>query len=270
MLDNPRSERIKKVATLSGRSVRKKTGRILVEGPGAVQELLRFRPEAVVDVYLTEDAELKNPGIGDLANSTTSWVHQITPEVATKISQEAQGVLAVAESSAISGFAAGETLAKGFWVLLPETQDPGNLGTIIRTADAMGAKGVLVGEGTCEVANPKVIRSSAGSVFHLPIVSTGFAEAIDRFRSAGVTTLATALRADSVALTDLISNNNGPLYGPHAWVFGNEARGLDSSSLAQCDRLVHIPMVGDAESLNVASAAAMCMFASLQCFEKTN
>lgn len=267
MLDNPRSTRIKKVAALGGRSARKKTGRILVDGPGAVRELVQFRADTVEDIYFTEDAAARHPELYEASLLEVRHVHLVSDQVAQKIGVESQGVVAVASADAIGS--GGLSLADqagavasdgGFVVVLPETQDPGNLGTIIRTADAMGAAAVLLGRGTCEVGNPKVIRSSAGSVFHLPVFDEGFEDASGVLKEAGIQLLGTALDATSEALPALICS--GALKAPHAWVFGNEARGLSDLEREACTALVHIPMAGSAESLNVAASAAMCLFAS--------
>lgn len=131
MLDNPRSERIKKVAALSGRSARKRTGNILVEGPQAVRELIRVRPEQVRDTYFTEDAASRDAELFQMAQNSGLWVHLITTEVAAKISGESQGVIAVASADAVQHALSDKI--QSFVVVLPETQDPGNLGTIIRT-----------------------------------------------------------------------------------------------------------------------------------------
>lgn len=267
MLDNPRSERIKKVAALSGRSARKKAGLILVEGPQAVGELLRFRPDSISDVYFTQSFADRHPDLYEGIRREVRWFHLVSDQVARKISAESQGVAAVASATAIGG--QGEPLedelgavasGSGFMVILPETQDPGNLGTMIRTADAMGAAAVVLGHGTCEVGNPKVIRSSAGSVFHLPVYEEDFGRLTALARERGITVLGTALSDASKSLPAMLED--GELARAHAWVFGNEARGLSDEQRELCDVLVHIPMAGAAESLNVAASASMCLFAS--------
>ena len=266
MLDNPGSSRIKKVAALGGRSARAKTGLILVDGPQAVRELLQWRAPDVQDAYFTESAADRHPELYEAARESVRFVHLMSEQVSHKMSSESQGIVAVAEAGAIGGGVSLEGLlasavaGAGFLVMLPETQDPGNLGTIIRTADAMGAAGVLLGRGTVEAGNPKVIRSSAGSVFHLPVLRVAFDEGAAATRDAGIRLLGTALAGTSVALPALLDADE--LTGPHAWAFGNEARGLSGDEQRACDALVHIPMAGAAESLNVAASAAMCLFAS--------
>ncbi len=265
MLDNPRSDRIKRVAALSGRSARKKTGLALVEGPQAVRELIRFHPGSVKDVYVTEWFKESHPDLDREILHKARWVHVVSQPVMSKVSGEAQGVVAVAESALL--VREWQPGPGQFVVLLPETQDPGNLGTLIRTADAMGASAIFLGEGTCEVLNPKVIRASAGSVFHLPIIRQHYLDSVTQLQGRGFVLLGTALSEFSASLDSLLLDGvadpkQSALGGLHAWVFGNEARGLSPAQAGVLDQLVHIEMAGQAESLNVAAAAAMCLFAS--------
>ena len=137
----------------------------------------------------------------------------------------------------------------------------------MRTADAMGARAIIAVKGSVEASNPKVIRSSAGSVFHLPIVPlSSFDEACQRLRDQHCVILGTSGAQGAYSLSELMSQaaleGRGWLVQSHAWVFGNEAQGMSDDEMAACDALVMIPMSGQAESLNVASAAAMCLFAS--------
>lgn len=267
ILDNPRADRVKKVAALAGRSARSRAALILVEGPQAVRELVRHRAGSVRDVYLTEAAALLHPDVVTDARKATRWVHTVTPQVASAMSGDAQGILAVADAEAIRASWDPQT---GQWpattVILAQGRDPGNVGTIIRTADAMGAQAVVAVAGTVDVTSPKVIRSSAGSLFHIPVLSApSVHEAIAALRCEGHVALGTSGGHGSVDLSDLMTPRSAAhtaLRGPHSWVLGNEAQGLSQEELAACDLLVRIPMSGHAESLNVASAASICLFAS--------
>ena len=149
--------------------------------------------------------------------------------------------------------------------MLAQGRDPGNVGTIIRTADAFGAVGVVAVAGTVDASSPKVVRSSAGSVFHIPVcVVPSFADARALIHGRSAALLGTSGGAGSLSLSDLLVQGvsaRSRLSQSHAWVFGNEARGLSGDEMRLC-ALVSIPMTGDAESLNVASAAATCLFAS--------
>ncbi len=145
--------------------------------------------------------------------------------------------------------------------MLWQINDPGNAGTVLRTADAAGAGAVILSAGSVDVYNGKCIRASAGSLFHLPVVREADPlAAIDALRRAGHMVLAAAGDA-SVSLYDLLPGpgGSGVLGGPVTWVFGNEARGLPEDVLALVDTAVGIPMPGRAESLNLAAAASVCL-----------
>lgn len=266
ILDNPRADRVKKVAALAGRSARSKQGKILVEGPQAVRELIRYRSSFVEDVYYTALAAQTHPDVIEDARRACRWVHEVTDEVCKVLSRDSQGICAVARTEAIESvlpeIQSGDTL-----VVIAQGRDPGNVGTIIRTADAMGARAIVSVKGSVDSSSPKVIRSSAGSVFHLPIVpAVSFGEACQTLRGMNAVILGTSGAQGAYSLTSLMSyaawERRGWLAQTHAWVFGNEAQGMSDDEMAACDALVMIPMSGKAESLNVASAAAMCLFAS--------
>jgi TrmH family RNA methyltransferase len=145
-------------------------------------------------------------------------------------------------------------------VVLAEIQDPGNAGTVLRTADAAGATGVVFTDGSVDPYNGKCVRASAGSLFHPPVVRGSKAtSAMDAFRTAGLQVLA-ADGAGEADLDDLA--DDGRLSAPTVWVFGNEARGLPQDLFEYADVRVRIPIHGRAESLNLAAAAAVCLYAS--------
>jgi len=137
-----------------------------------------------------------------------------------------------------------------------DTADPGNAGTLIRLADAMGADAlVLAGEGV-DPYNAKCLRASAGSIFGVPVLEMpDTAELVDALRAAGLRVLATTLDGET-SLDDV------DLSVPTAWLFGPEAHGLSDDVAALADLRVRIPMAGSAESLNVAAAAAICLYQS--------
>jgi TrmH family RNA methyltransferase len=175
------------------------------------------------------------------------------------MSGDAQGVLAVVGLERAEG--ATIPSSPRLVAILGDARDPGNAGTVIRAADAAGADAVILAGERVEATNPKVLRSSAGSYFHLPVIEgLTLEQAVTAARAAGLRVLATDASGDSVL-------GSGPGAGPDlteptAWIFGNEARGLSRQDLALADSVVRIPMYGRAESLNVAAAATLCMFAS--------
>ena len=139
-------------------------------------------------------------------------------------------------------------------------RDPGNAGTVLRAADAAGADGVVFTDSSVDPYNGKCVRASAGSLFHLPVVlGPSAASTVEALRGAGVTVLATAGDADLDLDTAV---DEGRLERPTAWLFGNEAWGLPPEVQALADATVRIPIYGRAESLNLAAAAAVCLYAS--------
>lgn len=145
-------------------------------------------------------------------------------------------------------------------VLGDRVRDPGNLGTVIRCADAFGADAVLVSRESVDLYNPKTVRASTGSLFHLPIaVAVDPAAAVDQARDAGLTVLGADGSAGETT-EDLA--RDGVLAGPVLWVLGNEAWGLPPEQAAYVDRRVGLPMYGRAESLNLATAAAVLLYAT--------
>jgi TrmH family RNA methyltransferase len=142
--------------------------------------------------------------------------------------------------------------------VLCRVADPGNAGTVIRTSDAAGAAAVALTRGSVDPYAGKCVRATAGSLFHLPVI-TGVTAAptVNALREAGLTVLAATLDGDDLdALTD------DELQRPTAWVFGSEAHGLDTALESAADRRVRVPIHGGAESLNLAAAAAVCLYAS--------
>ena len=170
-----------------------------------------------------------------------------------------------ANAEAAGAESAGEGLAERLAgarlvAVLAEAQDPGNAGTIIRTADAAGADAVVLVRGSVDATNPKVVRSTAGSLFHLPVLTgAGLGEVLEALDGAGLAILA----ADGSGPVGLFDADE-LLARPCAWLFGNEARGLAPEALERAEAVVSVPVLGAAESLNVAAAAAVCLYASVR------
>jgi TrmH family RNA methyltransferase len=144
--------------------------------------------------------------------------------------------------------------------VLEAVNDPGNAGTVIRTADAAGADAVILTAGSVDPHNPKCVRATAGSLWHLPVVSgADLTAVVRRLQSEGVQVLATSA-AGRDDLEHLVAA--GALSGATAWLFGPEAAGLSEQAIALADRVVRIPIRGRAESLNLSAAAAICLYAS--------
>ncbi|HEY3436933.1 MAG TPA: RNA methyltransferase [Actinotalea sp.] len=269
-LTNPRSERVKAVRALAGRSARLRSGRFLVEGPQAVREAVRFRAASVADVYVTQESGDRYPEITRAAAEAGVRVHLASAEVLEAMSDDAQHVLAVAATTRLD-LDAALSRSPRLVAVLANVRDPGNAGTVIRAADACGADLVVLAGDSVDVHNPKVVRSTAGSLFHLPVVTgVTVTQAVDGLRSARLGVLA-ADGSGEHDLDDLLDLAAGPgqvtggapdLRRPTAWLFGNEAWGLSEAERDLADAVVRVPIRGLAESLNLATAATVCLYAS--------
>lgn len=266
-LTNPRAERVKAVRALSGRSVRQRTGRFLVEGPQAVREAVRFA--AVRDVYLTAAAAERYDEIVESARDRGLHVHLASDDVVAAMSPDAQGVVAVADQAAptlADVLATRPTLV----AVLSNVRDPENAGTVIRAADAAGADAVVLTAESVDLFNPKTVRATAGSLFHLPVVTgVALATVTGTFRAAGLAVLAAdgTGEHDLDDLLDVVGRSGGTgrlpdLARPTAWLFGNESWGLAPQDRELADAVVRVPLRGEAESLNLATAATVCLYAS--------
>lgn len=260
MLENPRSPRVRAVAKLTKRSARTETGLFLLEGPQAVREALSYRPEAIVELFATPTGWERHPDIRSKAAEHGVEVEYVTEYVLNAMADTVtpQGLVAVVQQTPTAVkeiFAASPRLI----AICEEVRDPGNLGTIIRAADAAGADAVVLTGRTVDPYNPKVVRATTGSLFHLPVsVGGDLADVVARARAAGITVLAADVKGDDL----LAARAEGVLDGPTAWLFGNEARGLEDASLALADRALKLPIFGRAESLNLATAASVCLYES--------
>jgi len=258
VIDNPRSPRVRAVAKLAKRSARAETGLFLVEGPQAVAEALAFQPATLVDLFLTPVAFDRYAALIDRAKAAGITAETVSEQVLDTMSDTVtpQGVIAVCRQSAVP---LDELLAGSprLLAILEEVRDPGNAGTIIRAADAAGADGVILTGHSVDAFNPKVVRSTTGSIFHLPLAQgISLPAALDAVRAAGLRVLAADVTGDD--LPDIRSE----LSQPTAWLFGNEAHGLSDESLQLADRIVKVPIYGHAESMNLATAASVCLYES--------
>lgn len=257
MLTNPTSDRVRSVRGLSRRQVRRRTGHLLVEGPQGVREAVRFAPGSVIDLYVTPEAGERYAEVVEAARTAGRYVHECTPEVLAAMcdAEHPQGMAAVVQWSPAG---LEEILGPGPRTIafLTNVRDPGNLGTVIRGADASGADAVLVSAESVDVTSPKVVRSTVGSLWHVPVV-TGLevGSTLDRLREAGVRTF--AADGSGERTVDEVDRT-----GAHAWVMGNEAWGLPEELMRRCDEAVRVPIYGHAESLNLAMAATLCLYAS--------
>ena len=232
----------------------------LAEGPQAVREALGS-PGVLTELFVTGPARSRFADLVAQAEAQGAAVHAVSGEVMAELAQTVtpQGALGVCRFIDVplaELAAASPRLA----VVLANVRDPGNAGTVLRTADAAGAAGVVFADASVDPYNSKCVRSSAGSLFHLPVVAgASVPAAAAALRGAGLRLLA----ADGSARRRLDElEAAGQLSAPTAWLFGNEAWGLPAELAALADDVVAVPIYGQAESLNLAAAAAVCLYAS--------
>ncbi|MEK9578685.1 MAG: RNA methyltransferase [Aquiluna sp.] len=252
------SARIKEVARLHQKDARLETGLFLLEGPQGLKELVGS-PELVVEIFSTsaaieryalEFAELQAAGCA---------VVEVSEKTIARISdtRTPQGVVAILRQFDISLDDLVATHPR-LVAVLDRIQDPGNAGTVLRAADAAGADGVVFSKQSVDLYNPKLVRSTAGSLLHIPAATEADTlSAIAELKAAGLQVLATS--GSGELLTEIAGES---LAMPTAWVFGNEASGVSQAVLEACDKTVAIPIYGSAESLNLSTAAAICLYTS--------
>ena len=249
MISSTKNPKVAAAARLRKRAFRDEDRRFLVEGAQGVREALRADPPAIdtlfVDDELHELAVRARERDVDVVVAAGPVMTRLTSTVTP------QGIVGV------GGYVDVELAsvpATGCVAVLHEVRDPGNAGTIVRSADAAGAAGVVFGAASVDVYNPKTVRACAGSMFHLPIVrDVPTADAIGALRAGGHRILAMDAHGSNSLYTTDVS-------GPVAFVFGNEAHGLPQEVVSSADATVRVPHAGAAESLNLAAAATICLF----------
>ena len=252
------SGRVKAARRLARRASRAELGLFLAEGPQAVREALTLE-NCVREVFAVPGAAAQHPEIHE-ASAGLPW-HLVDEAALASLAETVhpQGLVAVcrAVDRPLDDLldARPRLLA-----VCADVRDPGNAGTVIRCADAAGADGVVLTGSSVDPFNGKTVRATAGSLFHLPLAVGGDPrDVVRRLREAGLTVLA----ADGAGETDLDeAEERGLLDRPTAWLFGNEAWGLPADLAALADHRVAIPIHGRAESLNLATAAAVCLYSS--------
>lgn len=257
ILSNVKATRVKRAAALLRKKERVAQGRFVVEGPQAVRELLAHRPELADVVYATTGYESWQDEIDELSYDRGVPLERVTDAVLAAMCETVhpQGVVAVArtwETPLETAFSGAKLVA-----VMHEVRDPGNAGAVLRAADAAGADAVVFAGESIDPFHPKVVRSTTGSLFHLPVaVAASLDEVIEAAQAAGVTPLAADVRGGDL----LEARAEGVLAAPVAWVFGNEARGLTEQDRELIGRAVKLPIYGAAESLNLATAASVLLY----------
>jgi TrmH family RNA methyltransferase len=248
-----RTPRVVAARRLQRRRERTQTGRFLAEGPQAVREAMAV----VVELFVTGTGADRYPELVAAASDRGARISPVTDDALAAIAEtvQPQGLVAVC---ATVDTPLAEALARQpkLVAILADIRDPGNAGTILRTADAAGAGAVVFAGEAVDPYNGKAVRASAGSLFHVDVVrETDPGAVVAQVRAAGLTVYA----ADAYGRDDL---DHVPLNRPTAWLFGSEAHGLPPELSAAADARVRVPIHGRAESLNLAAAAAVCLYAS--------
>jgi len=250
-IESPSNPLIKDVLARTGKRSASGGGAFLLEGPHLLQEAMRSGRVLIRRVFalpeFIETGALRETFVG-----TGVELYEVSERVMKKLSSTMtpQGVVAEAEASQIS---LEQMAFEGITVVLDGIQDPGNTGTIVRTAHAFGAGAVVLLPGTCDIYNPKALRATAGSAFLIPVVRVDRDELVHVLKERGVRIAGTvASGGTSLAKVDLTP--------PLALIFGSEAHGVSQEILQAADESISIPIPGGAESLNVAQAAAVCLW----------
>jgi TrmH family RNA methyltransferase len=246
------NQRVAGARRLQLRKHRERERRFLIEGPHGLEEALASSAPVVELFHVWDGAGKAVERVVATARERGIPCAPVTRQVLAALdsTETPQGVVAVCERLDVGL----ESIAPGLVPVLVEVQDPGNLGTILRSADAAGAEGVVVTTGSVDLYNAKAVRASAGSMFHVPVVRDVSPNAAVRaLRSAGARIVAASSAGrDSVHRSDLT--------GHVAILFGNEARGLPDEVMSQADTTVRVPIHERAESLNLSAAAAVVLF----------
>lgn len=241
MITSTQNNQVKDWIKLHSKKYRSRTKTFLVEGHHLVEDALNSGWQ--IDTVIVQEGIAVPHGLS--AHKRTTVNQQVFAAISQ--TETPQGIAAVVSMQDVT------EITGDYLLLLDQVQDPGNLGTMIRTADAAGFSQVLLGKGTVDVYNDKVIRASQGSIFHIPVLQADLLELIPTLQSQTYTVLASALE-QSVAY-DAVGN-----LGKIALVMGNEGAGIASDILELADTRIKIPIYGQAESLNVSIAAGILMY----------
>ncbi|WP_352231179.1 RNA methyltransferase [Actinomycetospora sp. NBRC 106378] len=251
------------------RAAREDTGRFLLEGVRPAYDAVaraESDPGAVTDLFVTESVADRERDLLIRSRAAGIRTALVTEKAIASLTDTVhpQGLVLVCRQPPAELPPHPRLVA-----VLVDVADPGNAGTVIRTADAAGADAVLLVGASVDPFNPKSVRASMGSLFHLPVLrerapgidGAGF----DLLRRAGLALVV----ADGGGETELGPATDDLLAGPTAWVFGSEAHGVPTEVAAAADHRVRVPIRGRAESLNLATAAAVCLYASVRAQEMT-
>lgn len=245
---------VKDIAALKNKKYRKESGLFLIEGPKLAAEALesgiRIRYALANRDFLSRNNDI----IAKLA-ATGCSIYEVDDTVISKAAdtKSPQGVVCAAEMPAAQPFSPKENRR---YLSLFELSDPGNLGAVLRSAEAFKADGVLIGKGCADVYSPKAVRGSMGSLFRVPYyIIDDTAQMIYTLRKQNFTVYAACLQPPFINVQDAYAGNGG-----YVTIIGGEAAGLPANIINACSASVFIPMSGKVQSLNAAVAASIIMF----------
>lgn len=249
MITSLQNKSVKSWRKLKQNKERQKTGLYLIEGEHLIEEAVRYAKDQIVQLIVRVDKESlisQNAALKDIPSEI------VTEEIAHAISDTPsnQGIFALMEQQSPKM----PKELKGAYLCLDGLQDPGNVGTLIRSADACGLTGVVLGSGTVDLYNPKVIRSAQGSHWHLPVYSGDLFGWVHHFKDQSIPVYGSALDEQAKSYKQARSSDH------FALIIGNEGSGMQEELLSVCDDILYIPIKGGAESLNAAIAGSILMF----------
>lgn len=260
-IESPKNPAVRETLDLARKGRGMEGGAFLIEGPNLIEAALasrvRFR---LLRAFITDEAAARHPQIYHPVKERSAELYECHGDAIKRLSdtETPQGIIALVELARPWSLDDLLASASPLIVIADGIQDPGNLGALVRTAEAAGASGMISLEGTCDAySSGKAMRASAGSAFNLPMIKA------DRSRIEGM------LAAHGVRLAVADSHRgasvfNADLRGPLAMAFGNEGAGISEDLKRSADLLIRVPLMGKAESLNVAASAAVCLFEALR------
>ncbi|MEI5995532.1 TrmH family RNA methyltransferase [Candidatus Enterococcus mansonii] len=240
---------IKEFKKLHKKKYREEKQQYIIEGFHLIEEAVKAKVQ--IDWILCNSRGGNEWG-GWLAEQPQDCLIRVSDEVLESLSElpTPQGIIAIVKMPSYEH----EIDLSGGWLLLDNVQDPGNVGTMIRTADAAGLSGVVLGEGSSDIYSTKVLRAMQGSNYHLPVLRKSLTDSIERFKEMKIPIYGTELNPDAVSYENITKVND------YALIMGNEGQGVSSEILEKTDQNIYIPIKGNAESLNVAIAAGILMY----------
>ncbi|QOY33951.1 TrmH family RNA methyltransferase [Anaerobacillus isosaccharinicus] len=246
-IESTKNIRIKNSKKLHTRKGREKLGSFLIEGEHLVEEALKWNV-IINEIYVEESFNIPSKWeINDVP------VYLVNDKIMKEIceTETPQGIVAVCE---LIGRKPLQLEKNGKYLLIDQVQDPGNLGTMIRTADSVGLSAVILGNGTVDLYNSKVMRSTQGSLFHLPVVKGELVEWVEKFKEAQIPIYGTALNDEAKAYKEVQEQES------FALIVGNEGSGVSEELLRLTTENLYIPSYGHAESLNVSIATGILLY----------